>query len=206
VRPRGIVVFIHGWTATTPFMWHRRRLDHIAAQGNIVVFPRYQPGDVGDPQPPIVEALRSGLTAAFAHLRGTRLPVTAVGYSVGGMLAFVYADEAKRWGVPPPDGIFSIFPAVLQGVPVPSLKELAPTVPVVIQTGDLDTTVSTTGADAVWPRLAHHPRAYKRYERLVSTRAYLIMHEAPKGYDRTTTRTFWTPIDELVAQVDRRRR
>jgi hypothetical protein len=39
-EPRSIVVYAHGWTATSPSDWHRARMDHLCARGSAVVFAR----------------------------------------------------------------------------------------------------------------------------------------------------------------------
>jgi dienelactone hydrolase len=43
-------------------------------------------------------------------LGATRLPVVAVGYSLGGALVNYYAGNARAWKVPVPRSVLSIFP------------------------------------------------------------------------------------------------
>jgi acetyl esterase/lipase len=98
---------VHGWGDTSPA--HHAWFDHLRARGVAVVFPRYQV-DTSDPAPGTIGHLRNGLRHAFADpaLRGK--PVVAVGYSWGAKLVFDYGVNAKRWGVPAPRAIESIFP------------------------------------------------------------------------------------------------
>ena len=102
-RPRTIVVFGHGWKAAPPSFQHpwvgqfRPWLDHLAARGNIVVFPRYQlGGDTAGAR--VAAAFRAGLTLAYRRLHAfLELPVAVVGYSYGASLAFTYAANARSW-------------------------------------------------------------------------------------------------------------
>ena len=57
--PRSIVLFAHGWTAVDPNDWHRVRLDHLCAEGSVVLFPRYQV-DVTDTWQQAVDGFRRG--------------------------------------------------------------------------------------------------------------------------------------------------
>jgi pimeloyl-ACP methyl ester carboxylesterase len=199
---RSIVVYIHGWTATTPFEWHEAWLDHLLARGSAVVFPAYQTsGDEGE----LVTArfdLRTGLRTAFRVLRGMRVPVVAAGYSVGGALAFYYAADARAWGVPRPQGVLSIFPAdPLRMDPGLLHLDRPPRVRTVILVGDKDTTVGRFGADTFWHWLRPLPPALKTYRLLHSDPKGLFFdHEAPTGtaFDAGMRRVFWQPLDRLV--------
>jgi acetyl esterase/lipase len=198
-EPRSIVVYAHGWTATNPNDWHRARMDHLCARGSAVVFPRYQRGDYRDTFPGSVAPFRDGLAAAFARLGPARVPVVAAGFSFGATLVFYYAANAKRWGLPVPDGVYSIFPT--GPIPGALLGPLPNATQYVVLAGDRDEVVGRAGADALWRRLARHAAARKQF-RLVRSRPGLpAFHEAPKETSPIALRTFWAPLDALVAQV-----
>jgi dienelactone hydrolase len=206
-KPRSIVVFIHGWTATSPFEWHQAWLDHLLGLGSLVVFPAYQSsGDEGE----LVTArfdLRTGLRTAFRALRDPSLPVVVVGYSVGGALAFFYAADAGRWGVPRPEAVYSIFPADPLGMD-PGLLHLGlpPKVMTLVMVGDRDDTVGSLGADTFWKWLRPVPRALKTYRLLHSDpKGLFFNHEAPTGtaFDEAMREVFWRPLDEFVSAARR---
>jgi pimeloyl-ACP methyl ester carboxylesterase len=207
VKPRSIVVYIHGFTATSPFDWHQVWLDHLLARGAIVVFPVYQTsGDIGE----FVTArldLRAGLRTAFRVLRERDLPVVVAGYSLGAALAFFYAADARWWGVPAPSAVYSVFPVDPLGMD-PGLLHLAPPprIPALILVGDRDDTVGRLGADAFWKWLRPVPTGLKTYRLLHSDPKGLFFdHESPHGaaYDPALQRVFWRPLDELVDAAER---
>ena len=200
--PRSIVVFAHGWKSfppSRPLSWveqFRPWLDHLLARGSAVVFPRYQLG--GDQSGRTrVDSFRQGLARGFARLASARLPVVVAGYSYGGSLAFYYAADARRWGLPTPRAVFSVFPAgPIAGVPLPALPHA---VRVLIQVGDRDSEAGRGGADAFWAWLAPHPSARKRFEVVHSGPALSATHAAPKLASPGARSVFWKPLDLLVA-------
>jgi dienelactone hydrolase len=193
-RPRSIVVYAHGWTATDPNDWHRRELDHLCSRGSVVVFPRYQ-RDALDTFESTVEPFRQGLQAAFRRLGPARVPVVAAGYSFGGALVFYYAANARAWKLPVPAAVYSIFP-----VEPLALRKLPPfprSTRVLVLAGDQDEVVGTAGAQGFLRYLRAHGR--KEYRRIRSTPGLRAHHEAPKETTPLALRTFWAPLDGLVA-------
>ena len=198
--PRSIVLFAHGWTAVDPNDWHRARFDHLCAGGSVVLFPRYQL-DVTDTWPQAVDGFRRGVQIGFGRLGTARLPVVAVGYSLGGALVNYYAGNARAWKVPLPRSVLSIFPTARiegrsPGKPPASVR-------FVILAGDRDEVVGTAGAKdwLVW--LADHPAVRKTYRLIRSTAALSATHEALKSTTAASIRAFWRPIDVLVAEARR---
>ncbi len=201
-KPRSIVVFIHGFTATSPFEWHQVWLDHLLARGSIVVFPVYQTtGDAGE----FVTArldLRVGLHTAFRVLAQRNLPVVAAGYSLGAALAFFYAADAAGWGVPRPEAVYSIFPVDPLQMD-PGLLHLGPPprVRTLILVGDRDDVVGSLGADAFWNWLRPVPPGLKTYRLLHSDpKGLFFNHEAPTNVFLPAMRkVFWQPLDRFVS-------
>lgn len=198
--PRSVVVFIHGWTATSPFDWHQPWLDHLVANGSAVLFPAYQAGRSDDTFTSTPSALRAGLVSGFRALDKPRLPVVAAGYSVGGALAFEYATRAAAWKLPRPAAVISIFPVDPRQVD-PGLLGLAPVkVRLLILVGDRDEIAGDAGARALWRWLAPIPADLKSYRLLRSKpKGLFFSHEALKDVrDPAVRTTFWTPLDRLV--------
>ncbi len=203
-RPRSVVVFVHGWTATLPFEWHEAWFDHLLARGSAVVFPVYQL--TGDEDELVVAplTLRAGVQAGFRALGRPHVPVVVAGFSVGGALAFYYAADARGWGVPPPAAVYSIFP--IDPIRMdPGLTRLGPPprVPTLVLAADEDQVVGRTGADAFWRWLAPVPQRLKTYRLLHSSRTGLFFdHDSPTAvYDPRIRAVFWPPLDRLVADA-----
>lgn len=204
-KVRSVVVYIHGWTATSPFLWHQAWFDHLLQRGSAVVFPVYQ---VTGGEEEFVTApyyLRDALTTGFRALGNSDLPVVVAGFSVGGALAFYYAAGAGEWNLPRPRAVYSIFPSDPLLID-PGLGTLAPppAIPSLLLVGDKDTTVGRVGADTFWKWLAPLPRSLKTYR---------LLHSDPNGlwfdhesvptteFNPDMRRVFWRPLDELLARV-----
>jgi hypothetical protein len=205
-RPvRSVVVFGHGWKLAPPspaYSWvgqFRPWLDHLAADGSAVIFPRYQLG-VGDPQDATrVLDFATGIHTGYALLGGPKVPVVAVGYSFGASLAFYYGANAAAWRLPLPSAVQAVFPGgMIPGAPLPRLNR---SVRVLIQVGDADTEAGSAGADAFWSWLATHPSSRKRYQVVRSSPGLAATHAAPKSASAAAQRTFWAPLDRLIGQA-----
>jgi hypothetical protein len=72
---------------------------------------------------------------------------------------------------------------------------------VLIQVGDADSEAGSAGASAFWSWLASHPSSRKRYEVVRSSPRLVATHAAPKSAGATARRTFWAPLDHLIAQA-----
>jgi hypothetical protein len=205
-RPvRSVVVFGHGWKLAPPspaYSWvgqFRPWLDHLAAGGSAVIFPRYQLG-VGDAQDSSrVLDFANGIHTGYALLGRPKLPIVAVGYSFGASLAFYYSANAAAWRLPLPRAVQAVFPGgMIPGATLPALNR---TVRVLIQVGDADTEAGSAGANAFWSWLATHLSSRKRYQVVRSSPGLAATHTAPKSATPAAQRTFWAPLDRLIAQA-----
>ena len=205
-RPvRSVVVFGHGWKLAPPssaYSWvgqFRPWLDHLAADGSAVIFPRYQLG-VGDPQDATrVLDFATGIHTGYALVGRPKVPVVAVGYSFGASLAFYYGANAAAWRLPLPSAVQAVFPGgMIADAPLPRLNR---SVRVLIQVGDADTQAGSAGAEAFWSWLATHPSSRKRYQVVRSSPPLAATHAAPKSASAAAQRTFWAPLDRLIAQA-----
>jgi hypothetical protein len=207
-RPSSIAVFLHGWKLAPPSPsspWvgqFRPWLDHLVAGGSAVLFPAYQTG--GDVQAPArVESLRQGLEEGFRRLAARGLPVVTAGYSYGASLAFYYAANARRWGLPEPAAVDAIFPAgPIPGVAWPGLPA---SVRVLIEVGDRDTVAGRGGADAFLSLLEARAGASQRLVVVRSRPGFSAVHAAPKLSTPPARAAFWRPLDALIAAAARRR-
>jgi pimeloyl-ACP methyl ester carboxylesterase len=198
-RPvRSVVVFLHGWGATSPFEWHLAWFDHLLARGSAVIFPQYQPGSYDDPQAVTPFDLRLGLRTGFARLGKIDVPVVVAGFSFGACLAFYYAANAASWAVPAPAAVYSVFPTDPRVVdPTLGLPPLHRT-RVIVLVGEDDSVVGRVGADTFWTWLEPLPRRLRTY-RVVRSSDFLADHEAPTFIsEQAVRRAFWTPLDGLI--------
>jgi hypothetical protein len=205
-RPvRSVVVFGHGWKLAPPspaYPWvgqFRPWLDHLAADGSAIIFPRYQLG-IDDPQDATrVLDFATGIRTGYALLGRPKVPVVAVGYSFGASLVFYYAANAAAWRLPLPSAVQAVFPGGT--IPGASLPRLNRSVRVLIQVGDADTEAGSAGADQFWTWLATHPSSRKRYQVVRSSPRLAAIHAAPKSASSAAQLTFWAPLDRLIAQA-----
>lgn len=197
---RPVVVFIHGWSAIDPRAydaWVR----HLADGGADVVLPVYQAPpflDVRTPLPNVIAALR----AAFARLRGHG-PVIAAGHSAGGALSADWAASAREEGLPQPAAIYAVYPGrglggalLLRG---PSLRSIAPSTRILALASPRDAVVGTATAETMVSEPTQIPPA-RRTLRIVEEPA-VQDHTAPLRSDPLAQRTFWRPLDRLLAQA-----
>jgi hypothetical protein len=202
-----VVVFGHGWKHAPPsasYPWVGQFwpwLDHLSAQGNAVIFPRYQLGDDA-PGAARAAAFRAGVAEGLHRLAlPLDIPVVAMGYSYGATLALTYAANAHRWRLPEPRAVDAVFPAgEIPGVPLPPLPR---STDVLLQVGENDTVAGAGGASAFWAWLARHPPNRKRYEVVRSHGSFVADHAAPKLATPAAQDAFWTPLDRLVTRARR---
>jgi hypothetical protein len=207
--PLCAVVFLHGAGDLTPGAY-RAWLSYLAiGKECAVIFPRYQAtAKVAPLSAASLGGIRAGLAAAFAYLRTARFglyrdpipehfPVVVAGYASGGVLALYAAANAKRWGVPVPVAVDSIFPVKgrIPGVP---LAQLPSATRVLIQAGDRDTAGGQAAARDLLASLASHPAGRKRLEVVHSTPGFAAVHTAPKQATTTAASIFWDPLDAFI--------
>lgn len=191
------VVMLHGWNDLRSDAY-RPWIDHLLAQDVAVVFPAYQDGILSLPASMLrgtEVGIREGL--ATAARGGAEGPVIAMGYSLGGGLAVVYAAMARDWGVAQPAAVYAVFPADPPGRPDP-LPPVPADTSVELVVGDRDAVVGRGGADALAAAIRPHPVTVRV---LTSTAAITFDHFAPKADDAAAQEAFWVPLDRLIADV-----
>ena len=199
-RATGLVIFVHGYTAIEPRSYEPW-LRHLAARGNDVLYPRYQPSRTG---PGLLAGLLVGVKRALLRLHAGRLPAVAIGHSMGGRLAVEYAAVAGGVGLPEPAAVWSLEPARLGDAdPRVNLGGIDPRTRIVLAVGDQDHVVGATGAHELLLRLqaARYPPSRIRVEQLRSGGGFVADHLAPLRAGAAEQRTLWSQADRLVDQV-----
>ncbi|HEX8201046.1 MAG TPA: alpha/beta hydrolase [Isosphaeraceae bacterium] len=137
-----VVVFCHGWLATNPGVYGAW-IEHLARQGRIVIFPRYQDDWTTPPArflPHAVDAVRDALDVletAPGHVRPRREQMALIGHSAGGNLAAELAAVAGGLDFPPPRAVVAVLPGEVKPRRGPSLAGIpAATLLVVVAAAD----------------------------------------------------------------------
>jgi acetyl esterase/lipase len=201
-RATGLVIFVHGYTAIDPRSYDPW-LRHLAAQGNDVLYPRYQPTRNG---PGLLAGLLVGVKRAVLRLDAKGLPAVAIGHSMGGRLAVEYAAVAGGVGLPEPSAIWSLEPAVLGDVDTRvNLGAIDPRTHILIAVGDRDDVVGSTGARQLLARLkvGGYPPASIQVETLRSRDGFVADHLAPLRAGAPERAEIWSEADRLIARVVR---
>jgi len=125
------------------------------------------------------------------------VPVIVVGYDYGARLAFYYAANAERWGLPAAFAVDSVFPSAAPAG-LPGLSAIPAATRVLLQVGAGDAAAGPAAAADLWNGLQGHPSARKHY-RVVHTTAG---HRAPLVDNAASHAAFWPPLDTLIDQAD----
>jgi hypothetical protein len=204
--PSCLVVFLHAEGTPTPARY-LGWLDYLAlGMECAVIFPRYQVST--DASPVSLDGLRAGVSAGVVHVRRTRygferhrsaamLRTVVVGVGLGGSLAFYYAANAKRWGLPVPAAIDSIFPTAgrLPGLPLASIRRGTQ---VLVQESDADRPAERAAAADLREYLASHPATRKRVRTVRSIPGLKATQDATLKTTASAVKTFWSPLDALI--------
>jgi len=202
-RPRSarsgapVVVFLHGWIAVDP-EHYRPWIAHLVRGGATVIYPAYQEApflDTASPLPNALVAVRLALERA--RVAPGRLVVA--GHSAGGALAADYAASARSAGLPVPAAVFSVYPGrSLRGIdlriPTVSARGISAGTVVLALAGAGDRVVGSRVARTI-VRTATRARARLRIIR----DPRVDDHTAPQRSDPIARRTFWAPLDRLIA-------
>jgi dienelactone hydrolase len=141
-----VVFFEHGWQGMNPKNYGAL-IDHLAREGNVVIYPVYQ--EDNDTSPQIVTAAAAEAESnALAELRRRGVEINPqrvvyFGYSMGAAIALNLAAHAEAEHLPAAQALVLAAPGdayhVAQGEKAksiwPNLKELPSTLPIAIVTG-----------------------------------------------------------------------
>jgi acetyl esterase/lipase len=196
-----VVLFLHGWGATEP-RYYQPWLDHLAREGNAVIYPRFQES-LAEPPPQVLGNVLAATRLALARVRERPGSLVVAGHSAGGALAADYASIARTAHMPAPVAVFSAYPGRrLRGLPF-ALPEIDPrrmpaATRLVVLAGAHDQVVGR--------------RPARRLERLAGARRKSLVvvddpaasdHLGPQRADAAGRRDFWAPLDRLIRAARR---
>lgn len=195
--PGPIVVFLHGWFAVDA-AFYGPWIGHLVRGGATVIYPSYQEAPFIDTVTPLPNTLFA-LSLALKRVPPAAGRLVVVGHSAGGALAADYAASAQAAGLPAPAAVFSVYPGrSLPGIPLRIPTISARNIPagtrVLALAGARDRIVGTRVARTI-TRTATRART-----RLLIVRDPAVDdHGAPQRSGPASRRTFWAPLDRLVA-------
>ena len=194
-----VVIFLHGWVAIDPSRYGRW-IGHLVRKGATVIFPAYQTKPAYDTTTPLGNVL-AGVRAALGQVVFEPGRLVVAGHSAGGALAADYAAVAADHGLPAPAAVFSVYPGrklrhLKVPIPAVDLMQIAPGTRLIAMAGERDTAVGRGTARRI---VAGAARADAR---LVIVRDDAVdRHRAPRTFSGAAQRTFWAPLDALVADT-----
>ncbi len=175
-----VVVFVHGWMATTPtvyWSWIR----HLVRKGNVVVYPVYQ---VLTSPPSAYTA--NAIGAEASALRVLRQPghvapllgdVAVIGHSVGGVVAFDLTAEAAGSGLPMPKALLTVEPGALalidqrwEGISLADARRIPSTTYYLTIVGDRDSLVGYADATRLWDAIPQIPASHRDIVKVITDR------------------------------------
>ena len=191
-----VVLFLHGWGATRP-RFYRPWIDHLAREGNAVIYPRYQDSFVDQPAEVLGNAL-AGVRLALRRIDAEPGSLVVAGHSAGGALAADYAAIARSAKLPEPVAVFSAYPGrtlrrVTVGIPEIDPARIPPDTEVVALAGTRDRVVGS--------------RVARRIARSTGGRLVVVDdprasdHLGPQRADAVSRREFWARLDALIRRA-----
>ena len=194
-----VVLFLHGWGATRP-RYYLPWLEHLAREGNAVIYPRYQ-DSVVEPPPQVLGNVLAGVRAALARIDEDPGSLVVAGHSAGGALAADYAAIARSVRLPVPVAVFSAYPGrrlprLPFGIPELDPARIPAATRLVALAGTRDRIVGMRPAR----RLARLAGARQRSLVVVSDPA-ASDHLGPQRADATARREFWARLDRLIREA-----
>ena len=195
--PAPVVIFLHAWVAVDPARYGPW-IGHLVRRGATVIFPAYQTKPAYDTAAPLGNVIAS-VHAALAHVALVPGRLVVAGHSAGGALAADFAAVAADNGLPAPAAAFSVYPGRKLrhlDMPIPSadLARIAPGTRVLVYAGERDTAVGSGTANSI-VRGATRADVTMRTVRDDT----VDEHSAPRTFAGAAQRTFWAPLDALVA-------
>jgi dienelactone hydrolase len=175
---RPVVVFLHGWGAVNP-QSYGAWIDHLARQGWLVLFPRFQ--EVNRTRPSDAPAIAEGLVkaalgelAADPEAKPDSSRFALIGHLAGAPLAMDLAGSVSKTGLPTPKLIFAAVPGGIasgpksRGIVLDELNRIAPDTLIVTMVGDKDSRAADTASRRLLREATAVPPERKLFVRALS--------------------------------------
>ena len=210
------VFFHHGWQGMDPKSYGAL-IDHLAREGNVVLFPAYQASDTTSPQT-VVTATAQAERAMLAQLKTRGITpdpqrVVYYGYSMGAAISLALAVEAAAEHLPLPQALVLVAPGdafhVAKGPDaksiIPPMSALRSTLPVAVVTGADDKFIGLPTARKLAAAMCN-TKADRRVLMLLPSDAHGSVtihatHAAPGAPDSRYTIALETPLPEVPKHI-----
>jgi pimeloyl-ACP methyl ester carboxylesterase len=161
-----LVLFHHGWQGMNP-MNFGAFIDHLARSGQVVIYPVYQESAKTSPQVVTTAAAQADKRAIHVLAKeGLTVDpdrVVYFGYSMGAAISINLAIHHEKHGLPAPRAMLLAAPGdayhVVRGPQaksiIGSIKDLPPTLPVAILTGENDIQIGLPTARKLFSQMCH---------------------------------------------------
>lgn len=175
---RPVVVFLHGWGAVNP-QAYGAWIEHLARQGFLVLFPRFQevnrsrPSDATEKAETLVKAALAEL-AGDAEAKPALAKVAAIGHLAGAPIAANLAADARAKGLPAVRLVFAIMPGGIastpkaRGVPLADLATVPADTTMIALIGDKDARAADLAARRILREATAVPSERKLLVRALS--------------------------------------
>ncbi len=196
-RPKAVVALLHGLAPNSGEQLEPWQV-HLAAQGDDVIFPRYeQPPPAPDARDHAVQGIRAGL----AKLGHPHAPLVLLGHSRGGRLAVESAAFLK------PRLVIAVYPGTIniKFEPATNFRKIPRSTNIYLLVGDRDRGVGQSGAVELDQRLLAFGFPAGRIHGGVirSTPRFTADHLSVYDLGAPARRAIWARIDRLIAGVAR---
>ena len=196
---RRIVIFLHGWGPTTP-IFYKAWMSHLVDEGVRVIFPAYQ----GTALATLPKNVEVSVRAALKRLPVAPSSVVVAGHTSGATLAIDYATSAATAGLPPACAVYGVFPGVslsaTANIPLSEPAKLPATSRLVLVAGPSDPISGGTSlAQAIIADARQIPRSHRSLLNAPGDNT-----DGPVGQTTASQRTFWRPLDRLIADCGKR--
>jgi acetyl esterase/lipase len=159
-----VIVFMHGYGAYNP-MVYGKWIKHLVAQGNIVIYPRYQLNLVNPKTDKFPETASVGIRDAIeelqnnGHVKPNLDKVVYIGHSYGGTICAWIGVHWEGMQVPKPAAIFLAQPGTgpLTGVTLEDYSGMAADINLIALAGSEDYVVADKLARRVFETAIHTP-------------------------------------------------
>ena len=175
---RPVAVFLHGWGAVNP-QSYGAWIDHLARNGYLVLFPRFQ--DVNRTRPADASALAGRLVKAAldelatdADAKPDTARLAVIGHLAGAPIAMNLAAEAKTLGLPAPKLVFGTMPGGIasgpkaRGIALADLTAVPASTMIITVIGDRDARAADVAARRLLREADQVPAERKLFVRALS--------------------------------------
>lgn len=194
-----VVIFLHAWGPPTP-LFYEEWMSHLVGDGVTVIFPAYQSTALAT----LPQNVQTSVRAALKRLSVAPSSVVVAGDTTGAALAIDYAASAAAAGLPPACAVYGVFPGVNLGtntnIPLSDPAKIPVAARLVLVAGPSDPVPGGTGlAEAIIAGAKQIPRSHRR-----TISASGDDPNGPFEHASADQRTYWRPLDRLIAGCAKR--